>query len=267
MAQWKSGLLYGLSDDMGFDRGTLCLGPSPLPGPTLLAERGGRSSFDSALRSLEAEIANAGTHLVVDGEVRSTYAKLVRGMADDLTAQVKAGRLTWAQAAEQANASRNAIMDVIRGRSTPIGRAMAERIKAQGLTLNDLIARKTIQLFGNDANFPLLSAAQQNRVFAEIVDSAGKSNPRVTANLAKLNRFGRGLLIVSIGLSAYTVAVSDDKLVTARREVAVTGGGIAGGIAGGAFAGLVCGPGAPVCVTVGAFVGGALVAFGVDWLW
>jgi hypothetical protein len=30
---------------------------------------------------------------------------------------------------------------------------------------------------------------------------------------------------------------------------------------------LACGPGAPVCVTVGAFVGGALAAFGVSLLW
>ena len=45
----------------------------------------------------------------------------------------------------------------------------------------------------------------------------------------------------------------------------MTGGGIAGGVAGGAVAGLACGPGAPVCVTVGAFVGGALAAFGIDY--
>lgn len=267
MAQWKSALPYGLSDEMGFDRGTRCLGPSPRPGSSWHAECGGRGAFDSAIRGLEAEIANAGAHLVIDGEARSTYAKLVRGMSDDLAGQVKAGRLTWAQAAEQANESRNAIMDVIRSRSTPVGRAMAEQMKAQGLTLNALIARNTTQLFGKEASFPQLSAAQQNTVFAEIVHSAGKSNPRVTANLAKLNRFGRGLLVVSIGISVYTVATSDDKLAAAGREAAVTGGGIAGGIAGGALAGLACGPGAPACVTVGAFVGGALAAFGIDWLW
>ena len=72
------------------------------------------AAFDSAIRGLEAEIANAGAHLVIDGEARSTYAKLVRGMADDLAGQDDAGGLTWAQAAEQANESRNAIMDVIR---------------------------------------------------------------------------------------------------------------------------------------------------------
>jgi hypothetical protein len=33
------------------------------------------------------------------------------------------------------------------------------------------------------------------------------------------------------------------------------------------LAGLACGPGAPVCVTIGAFVGGAAAAFGVDLFW
>ncbi len=97
MAQWKSALPYGLSDDMGFDRGTSCLGSSPRPGSIWHAVCGGRSSFDSAIRGLEAEIANAGAYLVIDGETRSTYARLVRGMADDLAGQVKAGRLTWAR--------------------------------------------------------------------------------------------------------------------------------------------------------------------------
>lgn len=40
---------------------------------------------------------------------------------------------------------------------------------------------------------------------------------------------------------------------------------------GGAAAGLACGPGAPVCVGVGALVGGIAFAVGVDltfdWLW
>ncbi|MYM68298.1 hypothetical protein GTP45_15885 [Pseudoduganella sp. FT55W] len=35
----------------------------------------------------------------------------------------------------------------------------------------------------------------------------------------------------------------------------------------GAIAGLACGPAAPVCVTVGAFAGGALAAFGASYSW
>jgi hypothetical protein len=82
-----------------------------------------------------------------------------------------------------------------------------------------------------------------------------------------LSRAGRGLIVLSIGVSVYTVATADDPVDAAGRELAVTGGGVGGGIAGGALAGLACGPGMPVCVTVGAFVGGALAAFGVDYFW
>lgn len=38
-------------------------------------------------------------------------------------------------------------------------------------------------------------------------------------------------------------------------------------IAAGALAGLACGPGAPVCVTIGAFAGGAMAAFGAGFIW
>ncbi len=82
-----------------------------------------------------------------------------------------------------------------------------------------------------------------------------------------LSRAGRGLLLLSLGISVYTVATADDKAGAALHEGAVTGAGIAGGIAGGALAGLACGPGAPVCVTIGAFVGGAAAALGVDFFW
>jgi len=226
-----------------------------------------RAAFDSAIRALEAEIANVGTHLAIDGAARQAYASQIKAMADDLRLQASSGKITWKLAAEQANEARNAIMDVIRGRSTAVGRAMAEQLKRQGKTLNELIARKTMQLFGANADFNRLLPAQQNMVYAEIVKSAGKSNPNVTAAMRKLTRAGRGLLVLSLALSVYTIANADDKVGAAKREVAVTGAGIGGGIAGGALAGLVCGPGAPVCVAVGAFAGGALAAFGVDFFW
>jgi len=73
--------------------------------------------------------------------------------------------------------------------------------------------------------------------------------------------------LASLSLSVYNIATSDNKIVTAKRELTATGAGIGGGIAGGAMAGLACGPGALVCVTVGAFVGGTLSAFGTSFIW
>lgn len=226
-----------------------------------------RQQFENEIRALEAEIPNIGTHLALDGAARASYARQIKAMADELRAEATRGRITWAQAAEKAQTARNAVMEIVRGRSTPVGRAMAEQIKREGKTLNELVARKAQQLYGAGTDFNRLSVAQQNQVYGEIVKSAGKSNPRVTANMRNLSRLGRGLLFVSLALSVYTIATSDNKPRAFAKEASVTGAGIGGGIAGGALAGLACGPGAPVCVTIGAFVGGALAAWGVSALW
>ncbi len=227
-----------------------------------------KQRFENEIRALEAQLGNIGTHLALDGAARVAYARQIKAMADELRAEAtSSGRITWAQAADKAQTTRNAIMELIRSRSTPVGRAMAQQLKREGKTLNELVARKVSQLYGARADFNRLSVAQQNAVYGEIVKSAGKSNPTVTANMRNLSRAGRGLLFVSLALSVYTVANADDKPRAIAREATITGAGICGGIAGGAVAGLACGPGAPVCVTVGAFVGGALAAFGVSALW
>lgn len=226
-----------------------------------------RANFEREIRLLHAEVANLGAHLVIDSSARLAYSRQIRAMADQLRKDAVAGRITWAQAAKQAQEARNVVMEVVRGRSTPVGRAMAQRLKREGKTLNELVARKAQQLFGKNTDFNRLSPSQKNRVYAEIVRSAGKSNPRVTVVMRRLSYAGRGLIVLSLAVSVYNVATAEDKLQAAGEELAVTGAGIGGGIAGGAIAGLACGPGAPVCVTVGAFVGGALAAFGVTLVW
>jgi len=53
-------------------------------------------------------------------------------------------------------------MEMIRTRSTPLGRAMAERMKSSGKTLNELVAKKATSLFGPKTNFASLSEVQKN---------------------------------------------------------------------------------------------------------
>ncbi len=223
--------------------------------------------LDAALEGFEAQLASVGAQLSIDGAARAQYQRLIHAMADELRDEARAGRISWAQAAEQANEARNAVMQTLRARSTPVGRALAQRLKREGRTLNELIARKVVQLHGPKADFAQLAPSQQNAVYAEIVKSAGKSDPTVSRWMRRLGRAGRGLLLLSLAVSIHEIAVAEDRVAAARREAAVTGAGIGGGIAGGALAGLACGPGAPLCVTVGAFAGGVLAAFGVSMLW
>ena len=226
-----------------------------------------RKSFEAAIRGLQAEVANVGAHLTIDAEARKAYSRQILVMSSDLKANASTGKISWSFAATQAQETRNAIMEVIRSRSSPVGLAMAQQLKREGKNLNELVARKSQQLYGKKVTFGKLTKVQQNNVYSEIVKSAGKSNPKVTTMMKNLSRAGRSLLFISIAISVYTVSTSENKFDAAGKEIAITSAGIGGGIAGGAAAGLLCGPGAPVCVTVGAFIGGALIAFGVgvDW--
>jgi hypothetical protein len=252
-----------VSTSVPVDRGTLAtFHNSP---PALVTQNtSDQARFESEIAILKGEVASAAAHLTNDAHIRLTYNRLVKSFADEMRAKASSGQLSWKQAADEAHAARNAIMETLRARTTPVGRAIAESMKREGKTLNELIARKTLQLFGPSANFSTLTAAQQNQVYAAIVTSAGKANPTVNATMMRMRYAGRALIVLSVAISVYTIATADDKLAAAKKEGAITGAGIAGGIAGGALAGLACGPGAPVCVTIGAFVGGALAAFGVS---
>ena len=188
-------------------------------------------------------------------------------MSAQLTDKVAAGKMTWTDAASEAQNVRNEVMTIMRGRSTPVGLAIATKLKKEGKTLNDLVAIKTIKLFGKNAKFQKLTSIQKDMIYSAIVKSAGKSNPEITMAMVRISRVGRGLIFISFAVSIYTIMTSENKVNATKREFALTGAGIGGGMAGGALAGLVCGPGAPVCATIGAFVGGVVAAFGVDNYW
>lgn len=223
--------------------------------------------FENAIKSLEATTTSIGIHLEVDSTARRIYTREIKAMSDNLRSEVAKGKLTWSQAAEQAQATRNVIMQLIRSRTTPVARAFAERAKAEGQGLNALIAEKTVKLYGKRTVFARLSQSSQNRVFAEVVTSAGRSRRSITSSMRPLSYLGRSLILLSLALSTYNVLTARNKATAIKRELVTATAGVGGSIAAGAIAGLACGPGAPVCVTIGAFAGGALAAFGAGFIW
>lgn len=226
-----------------------------------------KEAFENAIKSLEATTTSVGMHIELDSTARRIYAREIKTMSENLRREVASGKLTWAQAAEQAHNTRNVVMQLIRSRTTPVARAFAEHMKAEGRDLNALVAEKTAKLFGKSATFAKLTPSQQNRVFAEVVASAGRSHPTVTRNAMRLSYMGRGVILLSLALSTYNILSASNKSAAIKRELATTAAGIGGSIAAGALAGLACGPGAPVCVTIGAFAGGAMAAFGAGFIW
>jgi hypothetical protein len=153
-------------------------------------------------------------------------------------------------------------MEETRTLTSDRGLAVAQTMKKTGKTLEQVLQKNALTKYAKD--FTLLSEAQQGDVYLYTIERAGAANKEVMVSAAKMGKYGKGLLWLTVALALYNVLTADEPAAAAAHEGASLMAGALGGAAGGAAAGMVCGPGAPVCVTVGIFVGGALGALGVE---
>lgn len=221
-----------------------------------------RTVLEGALSQMESVALNFAQRFINDGNVRSSYIAQTRRLAQEYRAKVDSGMISTGVAAREVQEIRNKILEAQRLKTSDIGRARAIGLKKTGLMLNDLTEKYAQSKFG--VSFNRLSVANQNRVYLEVIESAGRSRPAMNAAATRYSKLGRGLIVVTLGVAVYNIAVAEDKTKATSREGVIIGGGVAGGAAGGAVAGLACGPGAPVCATVGVVLGGALGALGAD---
>ena len=138
------------------------------------------AAFEHIFRAIHGDIVTYAAYALNDPHVRALYDQSIQAAANELRDAAKSGKISWKQAAVEANQLRNAIMEALRARTSPIGLAKAQALKTQGKALNTLIAEKTIAGFGPNADFNRLAPAQKNQVFAAVVESAGKANLQVT---------------------------------------------------------------------------------------
>jgi len=221
-----------------------------------------QNDLKSALASFESSAFNFGVRFIPDSQVRVEYNLRAKRLSAEIRRQVEARIITEVEGARRASEMRNVLMDAMRGSSSEIGRAYAVASKATGKPLPELQELYAARLFGSQ--FPSLVANQKNAVWKEIVFAAGR--PRIKANqLARvLGIAGRGFVALTITISVYNILGAESKSMAIASEGAVVGGGLLGSVAGGAAAGLVCGPGSPICVTIGVFVGGVMFAIGAQ---
>ena len=210
--------------------------------------------------ALSSDALAFGTMFIQDSGLRAEYIKKVKAASEAYVSNVRSGAMTAGRAAEEMHALRNQIMDFTRSRTTSLGLSYAEKLKAAGRTFEYMLEKKAKELFGR--SFTSLAASEMDTVYISVIESAGRANPGVSANITKLSRLGRGFWLLTAGIAISNVAVAEDKGAEVAHQGVIIGGGFLGSVAGGAAAGLVCGPGAPVCVTIGAFLGGVLAAFG-----
>jgi hypothetical protein len=238
------------------------LHPPSAGAATAESSRADDVALKTGLQQLQVQAASFGTRFIVDASVREMYLREIAKMSQHVLEGVRQGEITPRQGAEFAHQMRNLILEQARLMNTDVGRASAEAMKAQAPSLEALIASKSTKLFGREAS--QLNATEMNQVYLAIVESSGRGRVAVTEAIPYLKAAGRTAIVLTVAVSVYNVATAEDKVEAGRHEVLGVAGGFVGGAAGGAVAGLVCGPGAPVCSTIGVFVGGVAGALGVD---
>jgi hypothetical protein len=221
--------------------------------------------LETALRQLEVAANNFAVRLIRVTQVRAAYVEKIGEMSQSIRLAVETGDLSASRGAEIANEMRNKIMEMQRGRDFDLGRSLAQRMKSQGLSLEELITRAMRKLNLEGKPFNQLSGQQQRQVFTEIIDSAGRSRPAVTRGMTRLRWAGRGLWLATLVIAAYNIGTAENPWWQTGREAANIAGGLGGGFAGGAAMGAAGGIWAgPVGVGVGIIVGGILGALLAD---
>jgi len=218
--------------------------------------------IQSAIASFESSAINFGIRFIPDSMVRVEYNLKAKKFSAEIMAQIKSGKISNLEGATRASELRNVLMDSMRGKSSEIGRAYAVSQKTNGKSLLELESKYAKKLF--EQPFDKLKPTQQNQIWKEIVFSSGRARLKANQLAKKMGSIGRSFIVLTIAISVYNISTSDDKIMATAKEGAVIGGGLLGSVAGGAAAGLACGPGAPVCVGIGIFIGGVMFAVGAE---
>lgn len=214
-----------------------------------------RRALELALAALQSQAENFAWRYIKDAKARAAYVSRIAAAAAQIRQDVLAGVMSAQDGARLANELRNVILEEVRAISSAIGRAGAEAAKATGLTLEEAIEKTVKKLFPRHT-FADLAAAQRRQVFMDIIEASGRSRPAITNQIPKWTRFGRGLIVVTVAISAYNIWEAKNKVRQSAKESATLLGGALGGAAANASAGFLCGPGAPVCVTALFIIGG-----------
>jgi hypothetical protein len=225
-----------------------------------------RQRLGEALVALNAAVNPFAARIINDAAVREQYRQGIRAAIREIIDDVNAGRISPETGALRAKQIRDVLMELARQRSSDVGRAMAESLKAQAPTFEQLIAYRARQLFSKALQ--ALSSEERTAVMRAIIERAARDRPAVTSALRFLGPAARGVVALSIGLAIYDIYRAPDHGREALHRGALAGAGLDGSLLIGAVGtSLVCEPGAPVCAAVFALVGGVAFTLGANYWW
>ena len=211
-----------------------------------------------ALDGLEGVAAATSAWATQDPAVRAAYQTMLKAMSKRIWTQYQSGKLSAEAAAQAANEGRNFVLRLARMASTPEGRAAAIKLKANGLSLEQLLERYAQKLHGKP--FGTLSEPQRTAVFEEIIQSAGRSRAAVDESMRALGATSRLFWALTVLMALFDISTARDKVKATVHIIAVMGVGIVAGEVLGGVIGSFAGPiGTGVGVVLGGILGGWLV--------
>ena len=242
-----------------------------------------KNELEVALDNLNGTAVYFGNNFLIhDANLRAAYMREIKKMSDGYIEAVKKGSISVKDAALEATDLRNQILDATRKKNSAIGLAVSQKEKALGKTLEQILEYYAMEI--KDPNkfnalksnrtvidshikeiikakqsyFKQLEVPDQNKVYYSVLKGSGKSNKSFNSKIKWMKFGGRVLVVISIAYAGYEIYNAENKEKETYRQGITIGGGIAGGATGGATAGLICGPGSPICSTVGVIIGGAI---------
>ena len=149
------------------------------------------SKLAQALHALEGTAAVFANQLFRDDKTRQAYIELTREQSKAIRAAVASGELTPEAGGKAAYQMRDELLEMMRLRSSPVGREAAKQMKAKSPAFEALLDKYAQKLAGKP--FEMLGEADKARVFDEVIASSGRANPKVSARMARLGELARGL--------------------------------------------------------------------------
>lgn len=225
--------------------------------------------LDNAIEAFEAAAAKFSRDAITDANVRINYTKNIKRISEEVRALVNSKSITVKEGATFCNEMRNKIMMEVRAVTSPQGRAVAQKMKGEGKSLEYLMNKYAGDKYGGK-KFSQLTQVQKNAVLYEIIEASGRDNAKFSATTRRLQIIGKvGLLLTGV-LATHAIIYADNKPKEAIRQGLGIGGGIFGGFLAGLALSSICGPGAPFCavavVLAGSISGGIAGTYVADTL-
>ncbi|WP_241021725.1 hypothetical protein [Burkholderia sp. Ac-20353] len=220
-----------------------------------------RSDFlEKAIASFEAAATRFAYDVIKNEDTRKRYMAHIKEVSDEVRKEVDSGRISVKEGALFCNQTRDQLFVEYRKYTTATGVAEAERLKLKAKGFDYYLDRYAMRDFGKP--FSDLAEVERNKVYYEVIKSAGRPNAGVNARIMKMRAYSTVLILLTAMLAANEVYRAEDKIKELARQGSIIAGGMVGGGVAGFYVSFLCGPAEPICaiatVTLGSTLGGMI---------